>query len=51
MELNLTMDEDGSVKGSASAINPMDGTALTGEVTGSVHGKQIEIEVEFNVDR
>ena len=49
MELNLTMDEDGLVKGSANATNPMDGTALTGEVTGTVHGTQIEIEVEFNV--
>jgi len=49
MELNLVMDEDGSIKGSADAINPMDGGELKGAVTGSVHGDQVEIEIEFQV--
>ncbi|HIG86928.1 MAG TPA: hypothetical protein EYQ25_07795 [Planctomycetes bacterium] len=49
MELNLIMDEDGSIKGSADAINPMDGSELKGTVTGSVHGDQVEIEIEFQV--
>jgi hypothetical protein len=49
MELNLIMDEDGSIKGSADAVNPMDGGELKGTVTGSVHGNQVEIEVEFQV--
>ena len=49
MTLVLTMDEDGAVTGEASAVNPMDGSALGGAITGRVSGTDVRLETSFSV--
>ena len=49
MTLVLSMDEEGAVTGEASAVNPMDGSALGGAVTGRVSGTDVRLETSFSV--
>jgi hypothetical protein len=49
MTLTLRMDEEGAVTGDAAAVNPMDGSALTGAVKGRVSGTTVRLETSFTV--
>lgn len=49
MTLTLRMDEEGAVTGDAAAVNPMDGSSLTGSVKGRVSGTSVRLETSFTV--
>ncbi len=50
MAFVLEMDKAGAVTGSVKTANPMDGSPLESTVTGTVSGKDFELEMTFAVD-
>lgn len=49
MTLTLTMDKEGVLSGNVAATNPMDGSAIAAEVSGTVSGESFEIKMTFVV--
>ncbi|MFT7680152.1 MAG: imidazolonepropionase-like amidohydrolase [Planctomycetota bacterium] len=49
MTLTISMDEDGVISGKVAATNPMDGSAISADVSGTVSGKSFEIKMTFVV--
>lgn len=50
MTFVLEMDKEGAVTGEVKTANPMDGSPLESSVTGTVSGKEFEMEMTFAVD-
>lgn len=49
MTLVLEMEEDGRVTGSLTAVNPMDGSAITGDIEGSLRGTNVQLRSTLDV--
>ena len=49
MTLTLEMDEAGAVSGSVAAFNPMDGNAISADVSGTVSDESFELKMTFVV--